>query len=91
MLSRNGCHQPGCSEVAELLKGKPWRPIKRWATPRAFRPKSSTRWSDSCGGWRPDIPRVFGERDYKKHLNLAIVERAQGGIRSILDYVRREG
>jgi hypothetical protein len=33
----------------------------------------------------------FGERDYKKHFNLAIVERAQGGIRSILGYVRREG
>jgi len=33
----------------------------------------------------------FGERDYKKHLNLATVECAQGGIRSILDYVRREG
>ena len=33
----------------------------------------------------------FGERDYKKHFNLAIVECAQGGIRSILDYVRREG
>jgi hypothetical protein len=33
----------------------------------------------------------FGERDYKKHLNLAAVECAQGGIRSILDYVRREG
>jgi hypothetical protein len=33
----------------------------------------------------------FGERDYEKHFNLAIVECAQGGIRSILDYVRREG
>jgi hypothetical protein len=33
----------------------------------------------------------FGERDYKKHFNLAIVECAQGGIGSILDYVRREG
>jgi hypothetical protein len=27
----------------------------------------------------------FGERDYKKHFNLAIVECAQGGIGSILD------
>ncbi len=26
----------------------------------------------------------FGERDYKKHFNLAIVESAQGGLRSIL-------
>jgi hypothetical protein len=33
----------------------------------------------------------FGERDYQKLFNLAIVECAQGGIRSILDYVRREG
>ena len=33
----------------------------------------------------------FGERDYKKHFNLAIVESAQGGLRSILDYVRRAG
>jgi hypothetical protein len=33
----------------------------------------------------------FGERDYKKHFNLATVECAQGAIRSILDYVRREG
>jgi hypothetical protein len=32
-----------------------------------------------------------GERDYKKHLNLATAECAQGGIRSFLDYVRREG
>ena len=42
-----------------------------------------------------DGDRIFrlwlGERDYKKHSNLAIVECAQGGIRSILDYVRREG
>ena len=33
----------------------------------------------------------FGERDYKKHFNLAIVQCAQGGIRSIVDYLRREG
>jgi hypothetical protein len=33
----------------------------------------------------------FGERDYKKDFNLAIVECAQGDIRSILDYVRRQG
>ncbi len=33
----------------------------------------------------------FGERGYKKHFNLATFECAQGGIRSILDYVRREG
>jgi hypothetical protein len=33
----------------------------------------------------------FGERDYTKHLNLATVECARGGMRSILDYVRREG
>lgn len=25
---------------------------------------------------------LFGERDYKKHVNLAVVERAQGGIGS---------
>ena len=33
----------------------------------------------------------FGERDYQKYFNLAVVECAQGGIRSILDFVRREG
>jgi len=33
----------------------------------------------------------FGERDYKKPLNLAVVECAQGGISSIFEYVRREG
>jgi hypothetical protein len=42
-----------------------------------------------------DADRIFrlwlGERDYKKHLALATVECAQGGMRSILDYVRREG
>jgi len=32
----------------------------------------------------------FGERDYQKYFNLAIVECAQGGINSILDYVRPE-
>jgi hypothetical protein len=32
----------------------------------------------------------FGERDYKKHLNLATVQCAQGGITSILDYIRGE-
>jgi hypothetical protein len=41
-----------------------------------------------------DCERVFrtwfGDREYRKHLNLATVERAQGGIGSILDYVRRE-
>ena len=34
-------------------------------------------------------PAWFGERDYQKRFNSAIVECAQGGIRSILDYVRR--
>jgi hypothetical protein len=42
-----------------------------------------------------DCERVFrtwfGDRDYKKHLNLATVECAQGGISSLLDYIRREG
>ncbi len=33
----------------------------------------------------------FGDREYKKRLNLATVECAQGGIASILDYIRREG
>src|SRR5260370_17751257 len=32
----------------------------------------------------------FGERDYKKHSNLATFECAQGGIRSLPDYVRRD-
>jgi hypothetical protein len=31
----------------------------------------------------------FGEREYKKHLNLATAERAAGAIGSILDYIRR--
>jgi hypothetical protein len=42
-----------------------------------------------------DCERVFrtwfGDREYKKHLNLATVQCAQGGIGSILDYIRREG
>jgi len=42
-----------------------------------------------------DCDRVFrtwfGERDYKKHLNLATAECAAGGIGSILDYIRRDG
>jgi hypothetical protein len=42
-----------------------------------------------------DCQRVFrawfGDRDYKKHLNLATVECARGSISSILDYIRREG
>jgi hypothetical protein len=42
-----------------------------------------------------DCDRVFrtwfGEREYKKHLNLAIAECAARGIGSILDYVRRDG
>jgi hypothetical protein len=33
----------------------------------------------------------FGEREYKKHLNLAIAECAAGDIGSILDYIRRDG
>lgn len=33
----------------------------------------------------------FGERDYKKHLNLATAECAAGGIGCILDYIRRNG
>jgi hypothetical protein len=31
----------------------------------------------------------FGDREYKKHLNLATVQCAQGVINSILDYIRR--
>jgi hypothetical protein len=41
-----------------------------------------------------DCDRVFrtwfGERDYKKHLNLATAECAAGNIGSILDYIRRD-
>ncbi len=41
-----------------------------------------------------DGDRIFrlwsGERDYKKHLNLATAECGQGDIRCILDYVRRQ-
>ena len=33
----------------------------------------------------------FGEREYKKHLNLATVQCAAGNIGSILDYIRRDG
>ena len=33
----------------------------------------------------------FGERNYKKHLNLATAECAAGAISSILDYIRRIG
>ncbi len=32
----------------------------------------------------------FAERDYKKQFNSAMVECAQGGFRSILDYGRCE-
>jgi hypothetical protein len=42
-----------------------------------------------------DCDRVFctwfGERHYKKHLNLATLECMAGGIGSILDYIRRDG
>jgi hypothetical protein len=42
-----------------------------------------------------DCDRVFrtwfGEREYKKHLNLATAECAAGDIGSILDYIRRDG
>jgi hypothetical protein len=42
-----------------------------------------------------DCERVFrtwfGDREYKKHLNVATVECAQGRIASILDYIRRQG
>jgi hypothetical protein len=42
-----------------------------------------------------DCARVFrtwfGEREYRKHLNLATVQCPQGAIGSILDYLRREG
>jgi hypothetical protein len=48
----------------------------------------------SGGGLTADGDRIFhlwfGERDYQKHFNLATVERAQGGIRFILDSVRRD-
>jgi hypothetical protein len=33
----------------------------------------------------------FGVRAYRKHLHLATVQRAQGEIASILDYIRRGG
>jgi hypothetical protein len=42
-----------------------------------------------------DCERVFrtwfGDREYRKHLNLATVQCAQGGIGSILDYLRYKG
>jgi hypothetical protein len=44
---------------------------------------------------RADCERVFrvwfGNREYKKHLNLATAQCGQGAINSILDYIRREG
>ena len=33
----------------------------------------------------------FGDRDYKKHMNLATVECAERAIGCLLDYIRREG
>lgn len=33
----------------------------------------------------------FGEREYKKQMNLAAVECAAGSIGSLLDYIRRDG
>ena len=42
-----------------------------------------------------DCERVFrtwfGDRDYKKHMNLAAVECAERAIGCLLDYSRREG
>jgi hypothetical protein len=44
---------------------------------------------------KTDCARVFrtwfGEREYRKHLNLATVQCAQGAVSSILDYLRRQG